>query len=129
MKKKEVRECVRGCQNCIFLYELEGPIDDLIETLNDIKESAEALGYKDIKFEPAQEMECKGNIFDVINVIGTRTETNKEVKNRKEKERKMEERRKKENAFYKAKEEEREFKEYLRLKKKFGGKTDNEKLL
>lgn len=122
MKKKEVRECVRGCQNCVFLYELEGPIDDGIEDLKSIKGSAEALGYKDVEFELPQEMEYEEN---ALHVFGTRIETNEEVENRKKEKRKQKEKRKKE----KTKKEERELKEYLRLKEKFGGKTDNEKLL
>jgi len=96
---------------------IEGPIEDVIKMLQDIKAEAEAKGFFDIYVDIHTYIDCHCEEVD-INIEGSRYETQEEVQKRLKKSLSA----KKSAARRKKNKEEKERKEYERLKAKFEGK-------
>ena len=110
MKKKILNRQTFGFSH--NYYDLDGKMEDVIKKLNTYLLEAEAAGYSNIKMDWSS-----GYSSDDVSwsVVGDREETDKEYESRIQLEERWAKQRKKD----KVSKEERERKEYERLKKKF----------
>jgi hypothetical protein len=98
------------------MYDLEGPVDTLIEELQRIKEDyPHHTNLRIVEDSPYWDND------DQYGVYGTRPETDQEKEKRLEKARKARETRKKNKEEAERKKTEKEKAEYLRLKEKYDG--------
>jgi hypothetical protein len=112
MTRKEIKENVRT----LSPYELEGSVNSLIELLECIEKNHPEYSSFKVDWDPGRSKNEDGEFY----MHGIRLETDEEFERRKE-----DEKRTKEGAVLiaakrKQRKEEKDVKEYARLKKKFG---------
>ena len=115
------RKVIRKTIDNNIKYDLDGPLDDAIEYLQDLKKTYELEGYTDLQIDNYQEYNY-GTYDEVITFSGKREETTQEYNKRVAQEKRTREKKKKEREKAAAKEEKKEKELYEKLKKKFEGK-------
>lgn len=115
--KKDTRLTIKTkIKAYIDIYTFDGPIDDIIATLESLKDHGNAGGYTNLCID-VEPYGYDGG-FD-LSLVGERPETESERQKRLKNEKKIKE----SQAKQKAKKLENEKKQYLKLKKKFEGKS------